>query len=228
MSGPTKRKPVAPAEATQSLQALDVVEVEELMPKAPEGTPQPRKVTAISNPSIAPVGLDLATSRAPEKDEPNATMQVRLPMRQKRLKGIVIGAVAGCLVILLAAGIARIGHAVAEPSAEAHPAVPATTTAAAASPVPASAPATTTASTPSTPPPATAAATTASGGSGDVPSTGTVRLAHASLKGHVWLDGKKLTSASALVSCGTHQVKVGFKRAHSIDVPCGGEIAVSK
>jgi hypothetical protein len=228
MSGPTKRRPVAPAEATQSLQALDVVEIEELQPKAPEGTPQPRKVSTLSNPSIAPVGLDLAASGKAKDDDANSTMQVRVPLRQKRLKGIVIGAVAGCLVILLAAGIARIGHAVAEPSAEAHPAVPATTTAAAAaSPVPASAPATTTAST-STAAPATAGATTASGGSGDVPSTGTVRLGQPSLKGHVWLDGKKLTSSSALVSCGTHQVKVGMKRAHSIDVPCGGEIAVSK
>jgi hypothetical protein len=224
MSGP-KRKPVAPAEATQSLQALDIVEVEELVPNAPEGTALPRKATTISNPSIAPVGLDLAPSRARAQDDPNTTMNIRVPMRQRRLKGIVIGALGGCLVILLAAGIARIGHAVAEPQAEAHPALPATTTAAAtASPSPASPPATTAASTPSTPAPGT----TAAGGSGDVASTGTVRLERASLKGHVWLDGKKLTSSSALVSCGTHQVKVGFKRAHSIDVPCGGEIAVSK
>jgi hypothetical protein len=44
----------------------------------------------------------------------------------------------------------------------------------------------------------------------------------------VWLDGKKLSSSSALVSCGTHQVKVGRHKTHSIDVPCGGEIAVAK
>jgi hypothetical protein len=44
----------------------------------------------------------------------------------------------------------------------------------------------------------------------------------------VWLDGKKLSSGSSLVSCGTHQIKVGLRRAHSIDVPCGGEIGVTK
>jgi hypothetical protein len=61
-----------------------------------------------------------------------------------------------------------------------------------------------------------------------VGSTGTVKLVRPAVAGRVWLDGKKLTSPTALVSCGTHQIKVGFKARHSIDVPCGGEIAVSK
>jgi hypothetical protein len=60
----------------------------------------------------------------------------------------------------------------------------------------------------------------------DPASAGTVRLGRSTLVGHVWLDGKKLSAPSVLVSCGTHQVKVGHGRKHSIDVPCGGEISV--
>jgi hypothetical protein len=59
-------------------------------------------------------------------------------------------------------------------------------------------------------------------------STGTVRLDRPATAGRAWLDGKKLSSSSALVTCGTHQIKVGRGRTHSIDVPCGGEIGVSR
>ncbi len=59
-------------------------------------------------------------------------------------------------------------------------------------------------------------------------SSGTVRIDKPAKSGHVWLDGTKITSASALVSCGTHRIKVGHGRTHSIDVPCGGEIGVSR
>jgi hypothetical protein len=221
MTGP-QRKGSAPAEATQSLSALDVVEIESLEPEPIEGTPAPRKTLA-SNSSIAPVGLDLVPSRARAEDEANTTAHIRLPSRRKRLGGIVIGAVAGCVLILLGAGIARIGHASGESQAEAHTAVPATATA----------PGVTTAQAPASPPVTTSASTapptTATGGSsGSTESTGTVRINRPAVPGHVWLDGKKLTSSSALVSCGTHQIKVASKRAHSIDVPCGGEIGVSK
>lgn len=222
MSGP-QRKGSAPAEATQALQALDIVDVVEIAPPEPRagGIPSPRRM-AISNPSIAPVGLDLAPARGGADDEANATMQVRAlaPLRRRQLKGIVIGAVAGCLVILLAAGIARIGHASSETQAPSVAAAPATATAV--TPVTAAAPA-------PSPSPAAAPASTAAGAAAtSLPSTGTVRLGRPAVPGRVWLDGKKLTSASALVSCGTHQVKVGFKRSHSIDVPCGGEVGVSK
>jgi hypothetical protein len=77
-----------------------------------------------------------------------------------------------------------------------------------------------------TPAPAPSASAPTTGGSGV--STGTVRLDRPAYPGKVWLDGKKLSSSSAMVSCGTHQIKVGFRRAHSIDVPCGGELGVSK
>jgi hypothetical protein len=71
-------------------------------------------------------------------------------------------------------------------------------------------------------------AATASPSPNDTASTGTVRLDKPAVAGHVWLDGKKLSSKSALVSCGTHQIRVGRGRTHSVDVPCGSEIGVSK
>jgi hypothetical protein len=217
MAGPV-RKPVAPVEATQELQALDVIElVEALKPKLASA---PRK-SLPSNSSIAPVGLDLVGSRDDSIDEEaDATMGVRLPSR-RRLRGIVVGAVAGCGLILLAAVIARAGHASSEPSSASTPAT--TAPAATASPSP-GAPANAATSPASSPASSPVAATAP----GDVGSTGTVRLDRPALAGRVWLDGKKLTTKSALVSCGTHQIKVGLKRAHSIDVPCGGEIGVSK
>ncbi len=227
MSGPV-RKPSAPVEATQELQALDVVElVEALKPKLASTARKPAR----SNSSIAPVGLDLASSGAaePADDDADASLAVRLPPRRRRLGGIVIGTVAGCALILLAAVIARVGHASSTPSTATTPATADTTTAA---PTP---PATTTAPDPGTPsnaapaPAATTAATTATAAPAvTAASTGTVRLDRPAVPGHVWLDGKKLTSRSAIVSCGTHQIKVGLRRTHSIDVPCGGEIGVAK
>jgi hypothetical protein len=44
----------------------------------------------------------------------------------------------------------------------------------------------------------------------------------------VWLDGKKLVTPSALVSCGAHQIKVGHSHARSVQIPCGGELVVSR
>jgi hypothetical protein len=218
------RKPTAPVEATQELQALDVIEIlDTLKPKVPA----PRK-SIPSNSSIAPVGLDLAASRDDGIDEEaDATMGVRLPSRRRRLGGIVVGAVAGCGLILLAAVIARAGHASSEPASASTP-VQAATPATTASPAPGAA--TTPASSPAASPvgsPASAPPPAAAGGDPSS-STGTVRLDRPAVAGQVWLDGKRLTSKSALVSCGTHQIKVGFKRAHSIDVPCGGEVGVSK
>jgi hypothetical protein len=210
-----KRKGNVPAEATQELQALDVLEIVETL-KAKPGASITRKPIA-SNSSIAPVGLDLMPQRAAADEEVNPTMEIRLPVRRRRLGGIVIATIAGCALILVAAGIARVGHASSEPPA----AVPATTPTVLATAIPPSAPAipATTAAAPAASPPST------SPGSA---SAGTVRIDRPSLVGHVWLDGKKLSAQSALVSCGTHQIKVGRGRTHSIDVPCGAEIGVSK
>jgi hypothetical protein len=212
MNGP-ERKANAPVEATQQLSALDVLEVVETL-QAKTG-PAPRRPVP-SNSSIAPVGLDLMPERAGADEEVNPTMSVRLPVRRRRLGAIVLGAVLGCGLILIAAGIARVGHASSGPAAAAAT-PPATTTAAATTPAQ-----------PAATPAAAAATETSSVTPPAAPSTGTVRLDRPAVAGHVWLDGKKLSSPSAMISCGTHQIKVGHGRTHSIDVPCGGEVGVAR
>jgi hypothetical protein len=204
----------APVEGTQEPRSLDVHElIRALAPQAPgSGAALP------SSSSIAPVGLDLMAAR-PRADGPwpNPTVQtssVRVPLRRRRLGGIVVVAVGVCALILVAAGIARVGHASSEPeTAQAHPAAP--------DPSPDPAP-------PSAAPAAAPTAAAVAPSASAPASTGTVRLQRPAVASRVWLDGKKMTSASVVVSCGTHQVRVGVRRTHSIDVPCGGEIAVSK
>jgi hypothetical protein len=214
------RKPVVPAEATQELQAADVLEVLGTKGLATAGAP--RKPLG-SQSSIAPVGLDLAVRDAAgdEEEDRGATGHVLLSAPRRRFKGLVVGVVAGCAAILVAAGVARVVHASDEPSSASHASAPAAVTTtqasspAAPSPSPKSAPA------PATPSPAPLATS-------DSNSTGSVRLDKPAKAGRVWLDGQKLTSSSALVSCGTHRIKVGYGRTHSIDVPCGGEVGVSR
>ncbi|HEX3344187.1 MAG TPA: hypothetical protein VHS09_06415 [Polyangiaceae bacterium] len=207
-------------EATQELQALDVLEIVETLKNAPRATagavrgPIVTRKALASNSSIAPVGLDLAPRRGGGDEEANPTMELRLPMRRRRLGGVVIAAIAGCALILVAAGIARVGHASSTPDPASSP------------PVTAAAVATTAA--PPAVPGTSSPAATASPSPNDTASTGTVRLDKPAVAGHVWLDGKKLSSKSALVSCGTHQIRVGRGRTHSVDVPCGSEIGVSK
>jgi hypothetical protein len=214
------RKPVILAEATQELQAADVIEV--LGTKTTGKSGVTRRPLG-SQSSIAPVGLDLAVgaSAGDEEDDRGTTGHVFLPSPRRRLKGLVIAVVSGCALILVAAGVARVVHASDEPVSASHlsAAAPVTTTQATSAPMATS-----------TPAPATASPASASVGatSPDGTSTGTVRLDRPAKAGHVWLDGKKLTSPSALVSCGTHRIKIGHGRTHSIDVPCGGEIGISK
>jgi hypothetical protein len=212
------RKPVIPAEATQELQAADVLEVLGTKGQAQVG-PARRQVGSQS--SIAPVGLDLAVSAdaGDEEEDRGTSGHVVPPPRKQRFKGLVIGVVSGCALILVAAGVARVVHASDEPASAAHASSPSAVT-----PAQPAAPAAT--SPTSSPVQATAAASPATATDGT--STGTVRLDHPAKAGHVWLDGKKLTSPSALVSCGTHRIKIGHGRTHSIDVPCGGEIGVSR
>ncbi len=63
----------------------------------------------------------------------------------------------------------------------------------------------------------------------DAPQTGTLRLQRPAVAGKVWLDGQKIAAASATVACGTHQLKVGAHgHAHAIDIPCGGELKISR
>jgi hypothetical protein len=195
--GPARRGGVS-AEWTQELQATDVLEVIE-----PGARPR------ASSSSIAPVGLDLAPTRGVD-GEISPTMEIRLPRRRRRLRAIVAAAVAGCGVILVAAGVARIVHGGA-----------ASTSSASAPPMTPAQPSAGTRSVAAMPP--TDAPTT-----GDVPTTGTLRLERPARPGHVWLDGRKLSSSLALVTCGAHVIQVGRHRAHAVDVPCGGEIALSR
>jgi hypothetical protein len=221
---PPTRKPVVPAEATQELRAADVVGVLGAFESggvSTAGVALPRK-SLNSQSSIAPVGLDLAGGAGADTGEEDDVLDTpaatALPARRRRLGKIVFVAVAACAAILIAAGIARIGHASSEPSASA-----ATTVAANG----ASGGSTATPATAATPAPASAPAAIG-GAAPDPASAGTVRLSRPTLAGHVWLDGKKVSATSVVVSCGTHQLKVGHGRKHSIDVPCGGEIAVGK
>jgi hypothetical protein len=213
-SGGPIRKGGVSAEWTQELQAVDI-DVVDVASGGPTGAPRvslPRR-RAPSASSIAPVGLDVPTRDLDQ--EVSASLVVR-PMKRRRLGAVVVGAIAGCALILIAAAIARVGHASDETShLAAAPAAPPTSAVQAAAPATATSPA---------PAPATAATTT----SGDRASTGSVRLDGPAKPGHVWIDGQKLSSSSAIVSCGTHQVKVSRHKAHSIEVPCGGDVAVSK
>jgi hypothetical protein len=225
MSAPTRR-PVVIAEATQELQAADVLGVLGTVESggvSTAGVSLPRKPPT-SQSSIAPVGLDLkggAADTGEDDDILDAPVAAVPPARRRRLGKIVVGALAACAIIIVAAGVARIGHAMSEPSAT--PSTAATTTNVA------NASAGTSTATPGTASsPATTAATVGAAAPTDPASAGTVRLARPTMAGHVWLDGKKLSAASVLVSCGNHQIKVGHGRKHSIDVPCGGEIAVSR
>lgn len=216
------RKPVVLAEATQELQAADVIEV--LGTKTTGKSGVSRRPLG-SQSSIAPVGLDLAVGggEGDEEEDRGATGHVLLPAPRKRFKGLVIAVVSSCALILVAAGVARVVHASDEPASASHASsatAPLTTSTQTASPG-----TTTTPAPQSAPAPVAAAAAAAPDGTS---STGTVRLDRPAKAGRVWLDGKKLTSPSALVSCGTHRIKVGHGRTHSIDVPCGGEIGISK
>jgi hypothetical protein len=134
------------------------------------------------------------------------------PARRRRLRRVVVGTVTACGLILIAA----VSIHLARPNQDAT-AFAATTTTAIVPP---------TASAPGPAPSPVAAAVAAP--PAEVPETGTVDLQRPATAGHVWLDGQKLSAASATVSCGKHQIKVGARgRAHAIDIPCGGEIRVS-
>jgi hypothetical protein len=212
-----KRRPIVAAEATQELQAADVLEVLGTRGSAADLIEPPAgRKRLTSEASIAPVGLDLARGLTAREEEINPTMQVRLPRRRRRLGKVVVATVGACALILIAAAVARVGRASDEPSS------PAKMAATAPIATPNAARLATTSPGPLASPGPTAP--------GSPSSTGTVRLDGHATAAHVWLDGKKLApgSSSVLLSCGTHKIRIGHGRAHSIDVPCGGEVGVSR
>jgi hypothetical protein len=132
------------------------------------------------------------------------------PARRQALTRIVFAALGACGLILVAAGIAHVLRPTEDTAATA-------TATAHAPPPPAAAPV--------TPPAATAAAPAPVP---DAPQTGTLHLQRPAVSGKVWLDGQKLTAATATVACGDHQLKVGHGKAHAINIPCGGDLKVSR
>jgi hypothetical protein len=133
----------------------------------------------------------------------------QFPERRRRLMRLVAGTVGVCALILVAAGVGRLLHPPPSPAAMAPITITENPGTAPAAPVATVDP------TPAPPPPA--------------PTTGTLQLRKPALAGHVWLDGKKLSQADQAVACGKHKVKVGtWGHTHPVDVPCGGQLTVTK
>jgi hypothetical protein len=141
----------------------------------------------------------------------SVSVRIRLaPARRRKLARVVVAAVGACGLILIAAIVAHLARTPNETpalAATANEAVPTATPA----PV-----------VPTTPPVAAAPPV-------DAPQTGTLRLHWPATPGKVWLDGQKIAAASATVACGTHQIKIGAHgKAHAVDIPCGGELKLSR
>jgi hypothetical protein len=183
--------------------------------------PGSRPSQSQSVPSIAPVGLHL--------EDAVSTLQLRLPLRRRLLRRVVIAAVSACALILVAAGVTRVVHASGEPErvlrASAATAPASTNRAAATPPAGAS---TAGANDPASSGAGSNAATGGTGTGQSAPMAGTLHLERSLTPRFVLLDGKKLSSRTEVVACGTHQIKVGHSKAHPIDVPCGGELTVGR
>jgi hypothetical protein len=156
-----------------------------------------------------PTSAALSSSRAEIEVEGGGDTTRSLPLRQRRrrLRNIVIGALSACALILVAAGIVRVSHARSE---ENYPAAAGKL---------ASAPATSQlAALPAPAPPAVIAH----------PTSGTLRLDRKLVPRWVFLDDRKLRTRGDVVTCGPHQIKVGRGHPRPIDVPCGGELKISR
>jgi hypothetical protein len=183
-------------------------------PSSDEMAPIPlvRRPMASAN-SLRPVGVDVSdvAERRPSG--------LDLEARRERLQRIVVGALAACGLILIAAAGAQVARA----SSSAASAQPVMNLKQASAPDPAPAPP---APVEATPP---AAAPPAAAPAADTPTTGTLRLRWPALPGHVWLDGEKVTASSASVACGSHELRIGAKgHPKTVTVPCGGELRVSR
>ena len=166
----------------------------------------------------APPGdmLQVIPRRSPSVGFADATgsvsVRIRLaPARRRKLTRVVVAALAACGLILVAAVVAHLAR-----TPNGTPALAATAN----EPAPTATPA------PVVP---TAAPPVAAAPPVDAPQTGTLRLQRPAAPGKVWLDGQKIAAASATVACGTHQIKIGTHgKAHAVDIPCGGELKLSR
>lgn len=129
---------------------------------------------------------------------------VLLPARRQKLSRIVFAALAACGLILVAAVVAQLLRPKEDAAVAAVPA--ATALPAPALPAPAT-------------PPAAAVP--------DAPQTGTLHLQRPAAPGKVWLDGQKISAATVTVACGDHQLKVGRAKAHTVTIPCGGDLKIA-
>ena len=199
----------APA-APMTSAATDVLQV---IPRRPGGSLPPPEPSE-QDLSLAPMGIDSLARLPLDPENSTGSISATILSRRKRLTRIVVAAIAACGVILVAAGIA---HAVRR-SDDAQPVT------AAAPPAPSPDPS------PSADPPAAAPAPVPDSPDAiEAKTKGTIRLDKPASPGHVWLDGKKLSKVENLVACGKHQIKVGaHAHAHAVDVPCGGEVHVSR
>ena len=162
---------------------------------------------------------DSGPEGSPGDTRSNRAMQtgsIRFPMRRRRLRGIVFVTLALCTLILVAAVASRVGHASNAAAAVSIPAFPA-----ALSPPAAPNP-------PALPVAAAASPTNQSPTASSDVTTGTVRIEKPAVAGRVWIDGKKVSAPSVLTTCGAHQIKVGHSHAKSVQIPCGGELVVSR
>ena len=192
----------------------DLLEVVERLPPM-----RARKRSGRPASSMAPVGLELGQLRDLD-EEVNPTMELRPARPRRSFVGVVLAAVGACvllLVLAVATHAARPGNPESPIAAATVPPPPDTALAA---------------MSPSAPTPASGGSTSAAGqtiaGTPGTPTTGTLRLRRPAIPGHVWVDGAKLSASSALLSCGSHNVRVGFGHTHKITIPCGGEIALNR
>jgi hypothetical protein len=232
-------RPARSPEATQEIDASDVLEVSD--------PPRARRPDPVSSPSIRPVGIDVQLARyrqdllasleareaAERMGRGDETCQLRLVARRRELSRYVIGAVAVSCAILVASLVKHESRAAAGSQSSAaevgpHPLVtprPAARPSYAGADIPPPPPAValpTPATTPQTIPtvPSTQTTQTVASGSGTLRFTSPARS-------WIWVDGKRLTGTSAIVSCGTHQIKVGYYAKHAVVVPCDGELVLS-
>ncbi|MGH7434120.1 MAG: hypothetical protein ACRENE_00430 [Polyangiaceae bacterium] len=126
-------------------------------------------------------------------------------------------ALGGCGFILVAAVVARAMHprdASPAPSASTSADLP-TSGAPSASAAPSAAPAASAMqSAAPAPPPA--------------PTTGTVVFDRPATPGKVWIDGKKISSRSVDIPCGTHKIKIGYGKTKPVTLTCGAELHLSR
>jgi hypothetical protein len=60
------------------------------------------------------------------------------------------------------------------------------------------------------------------------PTTGTVVFDRPATPGKVWIDGKRITTQSVDIPCGTHKIKIGSGKTKPVILTCGAELHLSR